>query len=106
MRRVCGCCSGESGWGTRSPVASPEDALRELRMLGNGTIEEGEFPRYFVGTPAKVRRKLEEMASELKIGEVVVNTIVWDHAARLRSYALMAEEFGMSGQVKVAAAFA
>ena len=92
--------------GDRSPVASPEDALRELRMLGNGTIEEGEFPRYFVGTPAKVRRKLEEMASELKIGEVVVNTIVWDHAARLRSYALMAEEFGMSGQVKVAAAFA
>ena len=81
--------------GDRRPVASPEDALRELRLLGEVPMEEGEWPRYFVGTPAKVREKLEQMAGELEIGELVVNTIVWNHAKRLRSYELLAGELGL-----------
>jgi luciferase family oxidoreductase group 1 len=79
----------------RRPVAAPADAIRELRELGGATPEEGEWPRYFVGTPAKVRAQLEAMAAALGIGELVVNTIVWDHAARLRSYELLAREFGI-----------
>ena len=43
----------------RRPVASPEDALRELRLLGDVPMEEGEWPRYFVGTPALVKEQLE-----------------------------------------------
>jgi luciferase family oxidoreductase group 1 len=81
--------------GDRRPVASPEDALRELRLLGEVPMEEGEWPRYFVGTPAKVREELEDMAGELKIGELVVNTIVWDREKRLRSYELLAGVFGL-----------
>src|SRR5579871_182335 len=76
--------------GDRRPVASPEDALRELRLLGDVPMEEGEWPRYFVGTPAKVRGELEQMAGELGIDELVVNTIVWEHAKRIRSYELLA----------------
>src|SRR5882757_7462536 len=38
--------------GDRSPVAAPEDALKELRAFGDIGVEEGERPRYFVGTPA------------------------------------------------------
>jgi luciferase family oxidoreductase group 1 len=76
----------------RRPVAAPEDALRELKALGGPTPEEGEWPRYFVGTPAAVRSQLEAMAGGLGIQELVVNTIVWDHAKRLRSYELLAEE--------------
>ena len=83
--------------GDRRPVASPEDAVRELKMFGDVAIEEGEWPRYFVGTPAVVGSALREMAGELGIGEVIVNTIVWDHAARLRSYEMLAEEFGLVG---------
>jgi alkanesulfonate monooxygenase SsuD/methylene tetrahydromethanopterin reductase-like flavin-dependent oxidoreductase (luciferase family) len=56
-------------------------------------MEEGEWPRYFIGTPAVVREQLEEMASELGIGELIVNTIVWEQAKRLRSYELLAEAF-------------
>ncbi len=89
--------------GDRSPVASPEDALRELRAFGDVAVEEGEWPRYFVGTPAKVKRDLEAMASVLGIEEVVVNTITWDQAARLRSYELLAEAFGLSDSVGVEA---
>ncbi len=81
--------------GDRRPVASPEDALRELRLLGEIPMEEGEWPRYFVGTPTMVREELEGMAGELGIGELVVNTIVWEHTKRLRSYELLAEVFGL-----------
>jgi alkanesulfonate monooxygenase SsuD/methylene tetrahydromethanopterin reductase-like flavin-dependent oxidoreductase (luciferase family) len=56
-------------------------------------MEEGEWPRYFVGTPSRVREHLEQMASELGIGELIVNTIVWEHAKRLGSYELLAAEF-------------
>ncbi|WP_263365670.1 LLM class flavin-dependent oxidoreductase [Edaphobacter bradus] len=83
--------------GDRRPVASPEEALRELRLLGDVPMEEGEWPRYFGGTPAFVREHLEQMAGELGISEIIVNTIVWDHAKRARSYELLAREFGLAG---------
>jgi len=83
--------------GDRRPVASPEDAERELRLLGDMPQEEGEWPRYFVGTPALVKEQLESMAGELGIGELIVNTIVWDQAKRLRSYELLAAEFDLAG---------
>ena len=81
--------------GDRRPVASPEDAVRELRLLGEMPMEEGEWPRYFVGTPSRVRGQLEEMARELGIGELIVNPIVWEQQKRLRSYELLAGVFGL-----------
>jgi luciferase family oxidoreductase group 1 len=77
----------------RRPVAAPDDAIRELQTLGGATPDEGEWPRYFVGTPAQVKPQLEAMAASLNIDELVVNTITYDHAARLRSYALLAQAF-------------
>jgi alkanesulfonate monooxygenase SsuD/methylene tetrahydromethanopterin reductase-like flavin-dependent oxidoreductase (luciferase family) len=85
--------------GDRRPVATPEDAVRELRLLGEMPMEEGEWPRYFVGTPSVVREQLEQMAGELGIGELIVNTIVWDHAKRLRSYELLAGVFGLGKEL-------
>ncbi|MEO6912336.1 MAG: LLM class flavin-dependent oxidoreductase [Edaphobacter sp.] len=81
--------------GDRSPVASPDDALRELNTFGGLPPEAGEWPRYFVGTPATVKADMEKMARALGIGELIVNTIVWEQAARLRSYELLAGEFGL-----------
>lgn len=80
----------------RRPVASPEDALRELTLMGDVQMEEGEWPRYFVGTPALVKERLEQMAGALGISELIVNTIVWDHKKRLRSYELLAKAFEMA----------
>jgi luciferase family oxidoreductase group 1 len=90
----------------RRPVAAPEDALRELNetmrppnaglpfTIGSADApEDGEFPRYLVGTPDKVAAELRVVAGELGLGEVIVNTITHDHAARLRSYTLLAGEF-------------
>jgi hypothetical protein len=39
-----------------------------------------------------VREQLEQMAAELGIHELIVNTIVWEQAKRLRSYELLAGE--------------
>jgi luciferase family oxidoreductase group 1 len=86
--------------GDRRPVASPEVAVRELEVLGPMPMEEGEWPRYFVGTPSRVREQLEQMAGELGIGELIVNTIVWDQAKRLRSYELLAESFSDDQRLK------
>jgi luciferase family oxidoreductase group 1 len=86
--------------GERKPVAAPEDAIRELEMRGVVPLEEGEWPRYFVGTPVVVREKLEQMAGELGIHEVIVNTIVWDHEKRIKSYELLAQEFEIKDQSK------
>jgi luciferase family oxidoreductase group 1 len=82
--------------GDRRPVASPDDAVRELRLLGEMPMEEGEWPRYFVGTPDKVKSDLRQMAGELEINELIVNTIIWDQHARLRSYEMLASAFELT----------
>jgi len=79
----------------RRPIAPPEEAQRELQALGDIAVEEGEWPRYFVGTPQRVGRDLRAMAEALGAEEMVVNSITWNHAARLRSYSLLAKEFGL-----------
>ena len=93
--------------GDRRPVASPDAALRELRAFGGemgNSNEEGEWKRYIVGTPDRVRVELEAMAGALDIDEVIVNTITWDQAARLHSYDLLAEVMELSGVPEKASA--
>ena len=68
----------------------PEEALRELQRQGPVPMEEGEWPRYFYGTPERVRAQLAAFAGALDLDEVIAVTIVHDHAARLRSYELLA----------------
>jgi luciferase family oxidoreductase group 1 len=82
--------------GDRRPLAAPGEALRELQILGSDiSLEEGEWPRYFVGTPTKVADGLRQMAQALNLKELVVNTIIEDHPTRLRSYTLLANEFNL-----------
>ena len=52
-----------------------------------------------VGSPSTVRAGLEELAEEYRVDEVLAVTIVWDHPARVRSYELLAAEFGLEGAV-------
>jgi luciferase family oxidoreductase group 1 len=80
----------------RRPVATPEEAAVELLNYGPLQPDATEFPRYFVGTPDRVKAALLDMAAKLHIHEFVVNTITHDHAARLRSYSLLAAAFDLS----------
>jgi luciferase family oxidoreductase group 1 len=83
--------------GILGPVPTPEEAIEELRSVRGPTLPElGEWPRYFVGIPAKVREELTQVAETLGIDELMIVTIVHDHQARLRSYELLAETFGLT----------
>jgi luciferase family oxidoreductase group 1 len=52
--------------------------------------------RAVIGSPATVRTGLEQVAAEYGAEELVVLTITYDHAARRRSYELIAEAFGVT----------
>jgi alkanesulfonate monooxygenase SsuD/methylene tetrahydromethanopterin reductase-like flavin-dependent oxidoreductase (luciferase family) len=54
--------------------------------------------RAVIGSPEAVRAGLEEVAAEYGAEEVLVLTITFDHAARRRSYELIAEAFGLAAQ--------
>jgi len=53
--------------------------------------------RALVGTPRFVREQLEQVALEYGADEVMAVTITYDHAARKKSYELLAAEFGLDG---------
>ena len=92
----------------RRPVATPEDALIELGKTPTapnplipftaGSLdapEDTEWPRYLVGTPGKVALQLRNLATDLNLTELIINTITHSHEARLRSYTLLAEAMNL-----------
>ena len=62
---------------------------KALRYLGSHPPPSGR--RAVLGTPGTVRRELEAIAKAYNADEVMVVTITHDHAARRRSYELIAE---------------
>ena len=79
-------------------IPTVEEALRELGPDAAPAAHElgGDYPRYVVGAPEKVRDQLTLIADELRLQELMVVTIVHDHRARLRSYELLAEAFELN----------
>ncbi|HET8527505.1 MAG TPA: LLM class flavin-dependent oxidoreductase [Gaiellaceae bacterium] len=59
---------------------TPEEKAQVTRMLA----------RSFVGTPEQVRAGLEALAAETGADELIVAAAIHEHAARLRSYELLA----------------
>jgi alkanesulfonate monooxygenase SsuD/methylene tetrahydromethanopterin reductase-like flavin-dependent oxidoreductase (luciferase family) len=79
------------------PIPTPEEAIAELGPSPETPPNEpGEWPRYFAGTPDKVRDQLVDMASVLHAEELMIVTIAHDHRARMRSYQLLAEAFNLT----------
>jgi len=58
----------------------PEEQARASAMLA----------RSYVGAPETVRAGLEAFVAETAADELIVASAIWDHAARLRSYELLA----------------
>ena len=55
--------------------------------------------RMAIGTPAQVKERLTELAASFGVDEIVVVSICYDFKARLRSYELLAQAFGLGGSV-------
>jgi luciferase family oxidoreductase group 1 len=69
-----------------------DKALRYLETRAPGRSDR----RAVIGSPEQVRAGLEAVAAEYGADEVLVLTITHDHAARRRSYELIAEAFGLA----------
>jgi luciferase family oxidoreductase group 1 len=86
------------------PVPPPEDAIEFLEREGKPVT--GALPgrRGIIGSPATVRAGIEQLAAGYGAEEVIVVTITYDHAARRRSYELVAEAMGLEASTAGASA--
>jgi luciferase family oxidoreductase group 1 len=79
--------------GEFQPLASPEDAasyaytpIDRARIAQNRT-------RLSIGSPATVKARLVPLIESTKVDELMVTTMLFDHAARKHSYELLARMF-------------
>ena len=77
------------------PVPAPEKAMRYLASEGLDPLAPTGGRREILGTPETVRAGLEALADEYGAEEVIVVSIMHDHAARRRSYELIAGAFAL-----------
>jgi len=78
--------------GDPGPVPTIEEARAELGLDAERPPHDPEA-RLVVGAPDEVRDRLVDLAGRYGVDELVVLTIVHDHAARERSYELLGEAF-------------
>jgi luciferase family oxidoreductase group 1 len=87
----------DRGRGVLGPLQSPEAvAARGFTVDELERVVEPMRQRAFVGTAAQVKRKLEALAAELSLDEIVINTWAHDPAVRRTSYSLLAQAFGLA----------
>jgi alkanesulfonate monooxygenase SsuD/methylene tetrahydromethanopterin reductase-like flavin-dependent oxidoreductase (luciferase family) len=68
--------------------------------VANGTPERRR--RTTLGTSSEVHAQLDEVAALYGADELMLVNILPDHAARVRSYELIAREYGLAGLAKAA----
>ena len=75
------------------PLASPEEAVAyHYSPVDRARVAQGRN-RISVGSPATVKAKLLPLIEATQADEVMVTTMIFDHAARKRSYELLARAF-------------
>lgn len=57
--------------------------------------------RRVIGSPQQVKEQLQSMAEDYQVEEILINSPIHDEAARIRSYELIADAFGMSSDHQV-----
>jgi luciferase family oxidoreductase group 1 len=80
-------------------VPPVEQALRFLAAEGEPVAGSR---RITAGTPDQVRAELETLAQQYGADALIVVTITFDHAARRRSYELIADAFGLGAMPRAA----
>jgi luciferase family oxidoreductase group 1 len=75
------------------PLASPEDAAKyDYTPVDRARIAQNRS-RLTVGSPATVKARLAPLMAATQANELMVTTMVFDHAARKHSYELLAQAF-------------
>lgn len=79
--------------GELKPLATPEEAVAYPYTPEELAVVRGYRALTIVGSPQTVREQIEAKVKEAGADEVIVSSMIHDHAARLRSYELLAEVF-------------
>jgi luciferase family oxidoreductase group 1 len=77
------------------PIPTPEEAAAYPYTAVERSIAQSYRKLVFVGSPDRIRRDLETVVRETGADELVITSTIHEHAARLRSYELVAEAFAL-----------
>lgn len=86
----------DRGRGMLGPLQSPEVIAARGFSAEEMKIVEPMRQRALVGSTAQVADKLQKLAAELALDELVINTWTHDPAVRRKSYALLAQAMGLA----------
>ncbi len=78
------------------PLASPEEAAAYPYTPMDRERIKHNRARLFVGAPATVRTRLDPLIATAQADELMITTMIYDHAARRHSYELLAAAYGLS----------
>ena len=81
--------------GQYGPLASPEEAAAYAYTPIDRQRVENNRKRLIAGSPGEVHERIAALVQSTQADEVMITTMVFDHAARKRSYELLAKEFGL-----------
>ncbi len=77
------------------PLESPDTALAYPYTPIDRDRIKANRARLFVGPPDRLKEQLATMARDTKADEIMITSMIYDHEARVRSYELLAEAFGL-----------
>jgi alkanesulfonate monooxygenase SsuD/methylene tetrahydromethanopterin reductase-like flavin-dependent oxidoreductase (luciferase family) len=72
---------------------TPEQAERHRWSEEDRALVDDRVETQFVGSPGQVADQLEQLREATEADELIITTITHDHADRVRSYQLLAEEW-------------
>ncbi|WP_133917376.1 LLM class flavin-dependent oxidoreductase [Streptomyces sp. NBC_00582] len=79
------------------PFPTPEEARAHPWTDEDRALVQDRLDTRFVGTPAAVADRLEQLQEATGADELLITTITHDHTDRVRSYTLLAEEWRRRG---------
>ncbi|MEW2416730.1 LLM class flavin-dependent oxidoreductase [Streptomyces sp. NPDC046866] len=75
------------------PFPTPDEARAHAWTEGDRALVADRVDTQFVGSPGRVADQLEQLQEATGADELVITTITHDHADRVRSYRLLAQEW-------------
>jgi luciferase family oxidoreductase group 1 len=81
--------------GEYQPLASPEEAAAYPYTEGDRERLARHRARLIVGSPARIKERLQALIEATRADELMITTMVYDHAARRHSYELLAQAFSL-----------
>lgn len=88
--------------GIFSPLESPEQAMAHDYSEADRFRMRALQDAAFVGTPGRVAERIDALARELNVQEIAIVTWAYDEAVRHKSYALLADTYGLERMAEAA----